>query len=302
MNDRNRAGPNRLSLFGVMAFLLMVGLVIFITPDATAEVCLDCHDEMAESIQGTTHEHPAVACASCHKGSEHADDPSTDNITVPTKDTEEGQLATCTSCHQPHLEMDQVGFDPHQTAGLACASCHTVHKQSTRLLVDNSGEFCEKCHTGVTRQFARRSAHPVEEDLMACWSCHDFGSNIPDLGHGSSETCLTCHADVGGPFLHEHEAGSSFSPEAGGCISCHAPHGSSNEMLLKQPGSGLCQQCHGTPPRHRTQHDGIGVAFACVDCHSEIHGSNEHSKFLDPMLEVKVGDGPDACFCHMIEN
>ncbi len=27
-----------------------------------------------------------------------------------------------------------------------------------------------------------------------------------------------------------------------GCVSCHSPHGSSNDRLLKQPGDGLCRR------------------------------------------------------------
>lgn len=298
MYDRNRAGSHRLSLSKLTGILWIVSLVIFITPLVGGEVCLDCHEEMAESVQGTTHEHPTVACASCHQGNEHADDPSTGNIIIPSQDTEAGQLATCTSCHKPHLQMDQVGFDPHQTQGLDCLSCHKIHQPDSRLLLDQSGDFCGKCHTGIERQFERRSAHPLEEDVMACWSCHDFVGAEPNLSHGSSESCLNCHADLAGPFLHEHEALSSFTTEGDGCVSCHSPHGSSNDRLLKQPGDGLCRQCHGVPVRHATAHDGAWADVACMDCHSEIHGSYEDSNLLDPMIGSKFGDGPSSCFCH----
>jgi DmsE family decaheme c-type cytochrome len=273
-------------------------LVIFITPLTSAEDCLDCHEEMAQSLVGTTHENPGVACASCHHGDKHVDDPSTDNITVPTRETAMEQLATCTACHKPHLEMDQVGFDPHQTQGFGCVSCHKIHEAGSRLLIDQSGEFCGKCHTGVTRQFERRTAHPLEEDVLACWSCHDFIGAEPNMGKGSTETCLDCHSELAGPFRFEHQALSSFSTEGSGCVACHSPHGSGNERMLKQPGDGLCRQCHGVPARHANAHNGAFAGMGCVECHSDIHGSYDDKDFLDPMLGVKLGEGPDGCFCH----
>lgn len=302
MYDRNRAGPGNVPFSRLTTGLLALTLVIFITPLVGAEVCMDCHEDMASTLVGTTHEHPGVACASCHRGDNHPDDPSTGNITVPGKQTVPDQIATCTQCHRPHLEFDQIGFDPHLIQGMACTSCHEVHKAGSRLLLDDSGEFCGKCHVGVTRQFERNTAHPLEEDILACWSCHDFVKGQPNLGHGSGEACLDCHADVGGPYRYEHEALSSFTTEGGGCVACHSPHGSSNEVMLRQPGDRICRQCHAVPARHNSAHNGAYANMNCVECHSDIHGSHDDKDLLDPMLGVKLGAGPNGCFCHTGDN
>jgi hypothetical protein len=51
---------------------------------------------------------------------------------------------------------------------------------------------------------------------------------------------------------------------------------------------------------HRVTHDGIGDKYGCIDCHSEIHGSNHNSHLLDPQLGSKIGIGPDGCYCHNV--
>lgn len=268
-----------------------------------SRVCLDCHEEldccneMGESIKETAHNHLTNACASCHHPKGHLDDPSPENITIPSRESDADLLVTCASCHDPHLQLDQVGFDPHQAQGMNCLSCHDVHRPNSRLLLDDSGDFCGKCHTGIVREFERRSAHPLEADVMTCWSCHDFVGAEPNLSYGSSETCLNCHPEQAGPYRYEHEALSSFTTEGSGCVSCHSPHGSSNERLLNQPGSGLCQQCHSVP-RHVTVHQGAFADIGCMNCHVEIHGSYEDKNFLDPMIGSNFGDGPNGCYCH----
>lgn len=305
MIDRNRTVPVRIRyrILDYLNLVLVAGALCLTAGVATAEDCLDCHEDMAETLVGTTHEHDAVMCGDCHRGGDqHVDDPSIDNISSPARDGASDLLATCTSCHQPHLQLDQVGFDPHQAEGLSCIDCHKVHSQATSLLLDNSGEFCGTCHTGVERQFARRSAHPLEEEILSCWSCHQFSRSNPNRGHGQDETCLECHPDQAGPFLYEHEAGSSFTADGEGCVACHSPHGSSTERLLNQPGNGLCRQCHGVPVRHAVAHSGRWADVDCMVCHTEIHGSYDGPNFLDPMLDTKVGDGPGDCFCHNVGN
>ena len=78
------------------------------------------------------------------------------------------------------------------------------------------------------------------------------------------------------------------------------PHGSGNERLLAQKGSTLCLQCHGVPPRHRTEHSGLGTKLQCVECHSEVHGSNHNAKFLDPDLGSKLFSNCYQSGCHAL--
>lgn len=303
-----------LSLVAFAALTLLAGVQAgkSQTAEVEDETCLTCHDGYQNHLSNTAHRlssttnKPAaqIACASCHTGaSDHIEEPSVDNITNPGTAVVETQLDICSQCHQPHHEMNQFGLDPHAGLNLACADCHSIHSGSVSLLIDDKADFCGKCHVSVVNDFLRRSNHPLTDGAVTCISCHNFRAELePNFGHGAAANCFSCHPFQSGPHPFEHEATSSFSTEGGGCTTCHAPHGSPNERLLTQTGNNLCRQCHGIPPAHRTAHDGIGVRFNCMDCHTDIHGSDDNQALLDPNLGSELGDGPGTCWCHGADN
>jgi DmsE family decaheme c-type cytochrome len=104
------------------------------------------------------------------------------------------------------------------------------------------------------------------------------------VGNTINETCTSCHAEKRGPFLHDHAAGRES------CASCHDPHGSTNDRMLVAKDPMLCQRCHVSSRHPATIYDGTQIAAAsnrvvgrsCVNCHSQIHGSNHPAgeKFL----------------------
>lgn len=276
------------------------------------ETCLHCHDEMAATLQLTVHRLSStitnsatiISCVSCHSGGEvHADDPSPENIGNPAKQFSATTQSICSQCHAPHLQTGVAGFDPHLDQDISCTSCHAIHSGHEGQLLDAEAGFCGNCHVAVVNQFRRRSNHPLTDQAVTCLSCHNAaGSNDVTLGHGSDANCSRCHPEHSGPYLYEHEAVSSFATDGDGCIGCHQPHGSANERLLSQPGDGLCRQCHGVPPMHTISHSGLGTQFACIECHTQIHGSYDNRVFLDPQMDIKIGVQPGSCYCHELDD
>jgi predicted CXXCH cytochrome family protein len=71
-----------------------------------------------------------------------------------------------------------------------------------------------------------------------------------------------------------------------GCSVCHNPHGSINDKLLVAGQLLTCLRCHFEPEFNvdgsagGRAHQGTsylfgqGVGTACLDCHSQVHGSN----------------------------
>jgi len=90
------------------------------------------------------------------------------------------------------------------------------------------------------------------------------------------ETCYTCHMEKRGPFVRSHQ------PVTEDCTICHNPHGTVNDNLLKQRAPFLCQQCH-EPSTHQGTvptvegNSAFAVGRGCVNCHTQIHGSNNPS-------------------------
>jgi DmsE family decaheme c-type cytochrome len=153
---------------------------------------------------------------------------------------------------------------------------------------------CFNCHKEQRAQIHKFSSHPLDAGKMGCSDCHNpHGSNGPKLLAKKSinETCYTCHPDRRGPFLWEHQ------PVQDDCVNCHTPHGSVNSTLLKTRLPQLCQQCH-SGDHARTAYSGANLPGGnistinglkpyqaqsgssqtysrdCLNCHSNIHGSN----------------------------
>ena len=309
------AGEHTRPLLGCsLTVLLILGLSLSLAgaengrPDN--ETCLACHEGYEVALAGTAHalspppRNVDLYCASCHTGGdEHIEDPVPENIGNPATLPATEVITLCQDCHVPHAEMDNAGFDPHAAQGQSCLSCHSIHQGQAGLLTDDKTEFCGRCHVVVSASFGRRSRHPLADGAVNCLSCHSFsGANEPQYGHGASANCYSCHPEQSGPYVYEHPAAISFAVEGGGCTECHQPHSSSNERLLSQPGNTLCLQCHGVPPGHRVEHSGLGTKLACVDCHSEIHGSNDNGKLLDPDLGMILFPDCYQSGCHIFDD
>jgi DmsE family decaheme c-type cytochrome len=158
------------------------------------------------------------------------------------------------------------------------------------------------CHVALVSDWTRGSLHPLSDQDVNCLSCHDFtGALEPAVGHGPTENCYRCHPEVSGPFVWNHDATSSFAVNGEGCEACHSAHGSALDRMLTQQGDALCTQCHAVPPLHRVNHGGLGTRFLCVECHSEVHGSDDNKHFLDLNLGTKIGGTPPSCYCHGVD-
>jgi DmsE family decaheme c-type cytochrome len=315
--------PKRLIPAIAIYSLLVAGLVVIcLTSLAFSQAtepddatCLGCHDGVDLTLRPTIHRlssevktsKSSVACVSCHTGgSTHIEDPNKENIGNPARMTGPDALSLCSSCHVPHPEMSSFGANGHNLQQMNCASCHTVHSGKNSLLRDDQARFCLDCHPAVVNQFARRSAHPVRQQDVTCLSCHSMVQSADmEMGYSLNKVCEDCHADVAGPYLYDHEAVHGWSAEGSGCSDCHNPHGSENDKLLRQPTNQMCKQCHTVPghavaPTTVAQHravaaDGDFSRMACIDCHTDVHGSNNNNRLLDPDLPARSGT---SCWCH----
>ena len=278
-----------------------------------ADGCLGCHDEEEPfptlELFATVHGHPAIAgspfamddasppgglqCESCHgPAGEHdrrmlpegARREPVLNFGERGNATPELQNALCLACHETYERAHWLG-SAHEEADLACADCHRLHANTDAVRVpDMQGQVCGACHGSVLADALKRSSHPMRQGQLICRDCHDPHGGVGEalaLHDGVNEACLACHAEKRGPFLWEHP------PAAEDCLTCHMPHGSNQPGLLTRRAPQLCQECHSSvghrslaqmadqlPPGAASE---FLLANACLNCHSEVHGSNHPS-------------------------
>ncbi|MDI5833234.1 DmsE family decaheme c-type cytochrome [Shewanella xiamenensis] len=254
-----------------------------------ADSCLVCHkknDKVMAIFDGKhgdmSHSNSPMAglqCESCHgplgNHNKGGKEPmitfgQDSKLSAPTQNT------VCLGCHQ---NTAKAGWHNslHNLEEIACASCHQVHVAKDPILDKQQvNQACTSCHTREKADMSKRSSHPLKWDQMTCIDCHapHGSSNESALKKATvNDTCYSCHAEKRGPFLWEH------APVTENCSTCHNPHGSVNEALVKQRVPQLCQQCHaddGHASRVVSQPstNAFGAGMGCLNCHSQIHGSN----------------------------
>lgn len=259
------------------------------------KACIECHDEQkAGYFQGPHHRAsdprtPAAkhACEECHGPTgKHAEDPVLYDMPRDFTKMKPAEITElCTTCHK-RGEHAFWNSSPHEARGLSCVTCHSLHapkSEESHLIREDQFAVCGQCHRDKVQKQLRSGHMPVREGKLQCMTCHNaHGSpNVRQLRTGTSvnEACTTCHSEKRGPFLWPH------APVVENCATCHDPHGSNNDRMLVAKNPFLCQRCHVTARHPPTIYDGAAVknnvnrviSRSCVNCHSNIHGSNHPS-------------------------
>jgi DmsE family decaheme c-type cytochrome len=268
-------------------------------------ICTKCHDEsetapiltLYQTKHGVRGDKRTPTCQSCHGESDKhvKGDPNVKGRAAPDVVFKKGAFpqsddkersAQCLTCHKGEKRNNWDGAQ-HQNNGVACNSCHQVHRPADKVLNKKTQmEVCYTCHKEQRADAKKISHHPIDEGKVACADCHNpHGSAGPKLMKKNTvvETCYQCHAEKRGPFLFEHQ------PVVEDCANCHNPHGSNIGPLLKSRPPFMCRECHdgphGSSSPAGTNAGGVQAGLnkapsgtetgrACTNCHMQVHGSN----------------------------
>jgi DmsE family decaheme c-type cytochrome len=269
---------------------------------AGSEACKGCHEAYATPLTKTSHWKKEVTgspinrdgCESCHgQGAEHVDKGGGKGVAIfafsregPAKE----RSSRCLSCHEESKTLAFWNMNRHQVLDVSCDACHSIHGRATHgpvgkaLLKEREPDLCFTCHKDIRAKTNRQSHHPIREGKMNCSQCHDtMGGFGPKMIKADTvnELCFKCHADKRGPFAWEHP------PVSENCMYCHEVHGSNHNGLLVRKAPLLCQSCHNEGRHPATPYTSFNTfggsatssknrmfARSCLNCHTNIHGSN----------------------------
>lgn len=179
----------------------------------------------------------------------------------------------CEACHGPgSVHVAKKGAEDDGLEGI-----FTFDADSPRSIPERNAK-CLTCHENDKRTHWKGSAHETRN--LACTSCHQIMDKVSPRNQlikaTEAETCTQCHKDRKAQLWR-----SSHMPVREGklnCTSCHNPHGTANEKLLKETTvNETCYTCH-ADKRGPYLFEHAPARDNCLSCH-EPHGSI-HEKLL----------------------
>jgi predicted CXXCH cytochrome family protein len=243
------------------------------------------------------------------------------------------------------------GDNSKRPTGPLCDGCHSVNYDIATKAVTEWNVGCEQCHGAGSTHAANPTRfnilNPAHQDFVeasdTCIQCHSQGQplNNPIAGkyydwpvgyhaglklsdfwrledHKLGEMTFTHFPD--GTAHKNRMQGNDFVQSlmyARGvtCFSCHDPHGSENDAMLRKPITEVCLSCHGPNTQNgphavsieaHTHHLPGSAGNECVSCHmpkieqtvGSVNVASHTFHFVSPVETDKLKI-PNACTtCH----
>ena len=156
----------------------------------------------------------------------------------------------CTTCHSGFMKSKIVHPPVEEWE---CLTCHKKEGSKFKITdeFEEISELCLSCHSDM-EDVEANTIHPPF-DSGECLTCHDpHSSNFSYLTSGTvNKICLQCHElNLNAHPVVNHPLEANKDPiepdKKFTCVSCHDPHFSDSEKLLRirKENSSFCEQCH----------------------------------------------------------
>jgi len=180
----------------------------------------------------------------------------------------------CESCHGAGSLHVKLG------GGRGVGGLISFRKDDRSHSVAENNAICMSCHDKGDRLHWQGSTHETRD--VACTNCHTVMANVSPKKNLKTvfevETCAQCHKNKRAEIWR-----TSHMPVREGkmtCSSCHNPHGSFSEALLKEASvNDTCYKCH-AEKRGPFLFEHAPVRESCTNCH------DPHGSINDFMLKI----------------
>jgi predicted CXXCH cytochrome family protein len=249
----------------------------------------------------------------------HYPDPKGDNSGRPT-----GPL--CDGCHSVNYNIDTKQVSEWNVGCEACHGAGSDHAQNPKLFnilnpsrqnYVKANDTCIQCHSQ-----GQPLSNPIKGKYYDWPVGYHAGLKLSDHWkleeHKLGETTFTHFPD--GTAHKNRMQGNDFVQSlmynrGVTCFSCHDPHGTENEALLRKPVTEICSSCHSPNSQNgphtatieeHTHHKPGSPGSQCVACHmpkiaqtiGDVNVSSHTFKFITPALSESMHI-PNACnTCH----
>lgn len=209
----------------------------------------------------------AAVCSTCHQTMAHKFEATTMGQIFLHNPRDARERSGCETCHGPGSAH---AARPQKDDG-GVNSIIAFRATSPRP-VEARNAVCLTCHENNERTHWQASQH--EQRGVACTDCHTIMDKVSPANQLSKPTetqvCTTCHTEQRAHLLR-----TSHMPVREGamqCSSCHEPHGTPNDALLRQATANeTCYTCH-AEKRGPFLFEHAPVRENCMTCHNP-HGS-----------------------------
>lgn len=218
-----------------------------LTEISDAATCLKCHSSLKEKFNKHTKAEDKT-CIMCHE------------LGTGLQAMFAGEDFTanpCFKCHNDKIKSFDQEYVHGPVAGGSCIVCHNPHGSEFEHSL-NVPEIllCASCHSNIEDELEENDLHQPFKN-GDCAKCHDPHStnNRWVLLKSSEQLCLNCHKEQGTMEVHLHPYNVKPRQKLNvnleltdkgdlECISCHYPHSSNSEHLLKVTEDFTCMGCH----------------------------------------------------------
>lgn len=211
-----------------------------------ADWCYTCHSLIRDQFRSHVTDNQEL-CTNCHR---LKSDLSWEKTGVYT------DMNPCFLCHKDKIGEFAQDFIHGPVAGGTCTVCHNPHGSDfDKNLRSPVPVLCLFCHTSIEERVEGAQHEPFADGQ--CVDCHDphATGNKWVLIKKSGQLCLECHEGDVADGAHRHPTDTIPSkPLAKNlvlddtghleCLTCHHPHYSKADFLLRTTTAHACLGCH----------------------------------------------------------